>query len=120
MGNSSNKDEAAEAEEEEFNATQASTEDKSPINKYKEGNEYDQEDDQEDTVLSDTKNTEEEASSRQEGKSLLSDLSLRSDNNNEYDDGNGAEDNTCYVESNGNGNEDGRGDMNMGVGGGFA
>ena len=29
---SSNKDEAAEAEEEEFNATQASTEDKSPIN----------------------------------------------------------------------------------------
>ena len=64
---SSNEDDEAEGKEEDFDATQASTEYNYHINKYKEGCEYDMEDDRKDTVLSDAKNTEEEASSRQKG-----------------------------------------------------
>ena len=61
----------------------------------------------------DTKNTEDEASSRHEGESSLSDLSERyDDNDDDDDDGTGDEDNNCYNDGN-----DG-GDRNTGTGGG--
>ena len=88
-----NEDEEAEDEEEDFGATQASTEYNSPIDEYEEGCEYDREDDREDTRLSDEKNTKEEALSRHEGQLSLSDFS-DSDNNDDYDDKTGAENNT--------------------------
>ena len=63
-----NKDEKADAKEEEVCATQSLTEDNSPINEYEGGREYELEYVRKDTVLSDVKNTEEEALSRHEGE----------------------------------------------------
>ena len=65
----SNKDKEDDGEEEDVGATQASIEDNSPIDKYEKGHKYNREGDREDTILSDEKHTEEETSSRQEGKS---------------------------------------------------
>ena len=65
-------------------------------------------------MISKAKNTEEEASLRHEGESLLSDSLERSDNNDEDDDRNGAEGNNCYGDGNG------RGGRNTNTGGGFA
>ena len=48
---SRNEDEESEGEEKDVGATQASTEDNSPIDKYKEGRELDWKDDCKDTVL---------------------------------------------------------------------
>ena len=56
------------------------------MNKHDEGCEYDCEGKREDTVLSDVKNTEEEASSGNEGESSLSNSLKRSDNNDGDDD----------------------------------
>ena len=83
-----NKDEEAESKEEDVGATEASTEDSSPIDKYEEVFEYDRKDDRKYTVLSDAKNTKEEASSRHKGESLLLDSSDRSDDNNDDDNNN--------------------------------
>ena len=58
-----NKDEEAKVEEEDVGATQASTEDNSPIDEYEEGCEFNWEDNREDTMLLYAKNTKEEASS---------------------------------------------------------
>ena len=54
---SSNKDEEAEGKKEDVGATQASTEDKSPIVEYEESREYEREDNRKDTMLSNAKNT---------------------------------------------------------------
>ena len=67
-------------------------------------------------MLSDAKNTEEEASLRQKGESLLLDLSERSDDNDEDDDGTGAKEKNCYGNDAGDGN--GGDDNNTGTGGG--
>ena len=75
-------------------------------------------------MLLDAKNTEEEASSRDKGKFLLSDLLERSDDNNNDDEGTVAKDNNCYgngdsnINGNGNINRNGGGDRNTGAGGG--
>ena len=53
-------------------------------------------------MLSYAKNTEEEASSRHKGESLLSDSS-DSDDNDDDDDETGAKDNTCYGDTDGDG-----------------
>ena len=90
---SSNKDEESEVKEEDVGATQASTEYNSPIDEYEEGREYNQEDSRKDTVLSNAKNTEEEASLRHKGESSSLDLSERSDDSNEDDDRNNPKDN---------------------------
>ena len=87
---SSNKYEEAEGKEEDVGATQDSTEDNYPIGKYEEGRGYYQGNDRKDTVVLDTKNTNEEASLRHEGESSLSDSSERSDNNDDDDDVTGA------------------------------
>ena len=71
-------------------------------------------------MLSCAKNTEEEASLRQEGEFLSLDSLKRSDNNDEDDDGTGAEDNNCYRDGAGAGDGDGGGDRNNGAGGGSA
>ena len=118
----SNEDKKTEGKEEDVGATQVSKEGKSPIDKDDEGREDDQEDDHEDTVLSDAENTKEEASLGHEGKSSLSDLSERSDDNDEDDDRTGAEDNNCNVDGDGSGDGDGDGgsDRNSGSRGGSA
>ena len=54
-----------------------------------------------------TKNTKKEASLGHEGESLSSDLSERSEDNDEYDDGTGAKNNNCDIE--------GEGDRNTGA-----
>ena len=59
---SSNEEEGAEGKEEDVGVAQSSTEDNSPIDEEYKDCEYDQEDDRKDTVLSDSKNTEEESS----------------------------------------------------------
>ena len=87
-------------------ATQVSTEDNSPIDKYEEGCEYDREDDRKDIMLFNEKNTEEEVSSRHKGESSSSDSSERSDNSNTDDDINGAKENNCYGDGNGGGDRD--------------
>ena len=71
-------------------ATQSSSEGNSLINKYEEGREYNREDYREDTVLSNAKNTEEEASLKHVGKSSSLDSSERPENNDENDYGTGA------------------------------
>ena len=53
---SRNEDEESEGDKEDFGATQASKEDNSSIDEYEEGREYKQEDDCEDTGISDAKN----------------------------------------------------------------
>ena len=75
---SSNEDEEAEGEEIDVSATQASTKDNSLIKKYNENREYDREDDRKDTELSNTKSTEEEASSVHEDELLSLNLLERS------------------------------------------
>ena len=104
---SRNEDEEAEGEEEDVGSTQASREDNSPIDEYKEGHEFDWEDDREDNLLSYAKNTEEEASLRHKGESPSSDSSDSEDNDDD-DDNTGAKYNTCYDD--GNGAVDGGGD----------
>ena len=69
-------------------------------------------------MLSYTKNTEEEASSRHEGESSPSDSS-DSDNNDDDDDKTGAKDNTCYGDDDGVDAGNDRGDS-TGAGGGSA
>ena len=104
----SNDYDEAEGNEEDVSATEASTEDNSLIDEYKEGCEYYQWYDSEDTRLSDAKITEKEASSRHKGKSLLSDSSEMSDNSDDDDDGTGDGNNNWY----GNGKVNSRGDNN--------
>ena len=86
----SNKDEDAEGDEGYFGATQASTEENSPINKYKEVRKYDREDDCKHTVIPDAKITKVESSSRHKVESSLSDSPERSDGNDDDYDGTGA------------------------------
>ena len=108
----SNEDDEYEGKEEHVGATKASTEDNSPIDEYEEGREYNREDDRKETVILDAKKTEEEASLRHEGKLPSSDLSERSYDNNDDDDGTGSKENNCY------GDGDGGGDRNTGAEGG--
>ena len=88
-----NKDKESEDEEEDVRATQSSTENNSPIEKYEEGRQFDWDEHREDTGLSDEKNTEEEASLRHKGESPSLDLSDSEDNDDD-DDKTGDEDNT--------------------------
>ena len=111
---SSNKDEEYEGEEEDVRATQNSIEDNSPISEYEEGCEFYQEDNRKDTVLSDAKNAEEEASSRHKGESSSSYSLERSDDNDEDDEGTVSKYKNCY--GNGNGDGGGRGDRKTGAG----